>query len=59
VKVRSRGTGAERSTEVFWTAVIAAIRALWLAAMVVTSYVGHELKTATRIENWRPGPVLR
>ena len=56
--MNSRGTGAERNAEVFWATVIAAICALWLAAMVVTSYVGYEHKSPARIENWRPEPVM-
>ena len=59
VKQKSPDAAAERSAELFWVAVIAAICALWLAAMVVTSYVGYELKTPARIESWRPEPVVR
>jgi hypothetical protein len=59
VKQKPPGTAEERRGELFWTAVIAVICALWLAAMVVTSYVGYELKTPTRIENWRPEPAAR
>ena len=59
VKQKSPEAAAERSAELFWAAVIAAISAFWLTAMVVTSYVGNELKTPIRIENWRPEPTVR
>jgi len=39
-----------------WVSAIAAICALWLAAMVVISYFGLEYKLPTRIENWKPRP---
>jgi hypothetical protein len=42
-----------------WVLVIAAICALWLAAMVVASYLGLEHKSPVRIENWRPEPSDR
>jgi hypothetical protein len=58
VKQKLLGTAAERNAELFWVVVIAVICALWLAAMVVTSYVGYGLKTPTRIENWRPDPTV-
>ena len=59
VKQRSPGAAAERGAELVWAAVIATICALWLTAMVITSYVGYELKTPIRIENWRPEPTVR
>jgi len=59
VKQKSPGAAAERGAELFWAAVIAAICALWLAAMVVTSYLGYEHKTPARIESWRPEPAMR
>jgi len=57
VKQNMPVAAAERRAELFWAAVIAAICALWLAAMVVTSYLGYEHKTPVRIESWRPDPT--
>jgi len=59
VKQKSPGVDAERRAELYWVAVIAAICALWLAAMVVTSYFGYGHKDPVRIENWRPEPPPR
>ncbi len=59
VRQKSPEAATERSAELFWIAIIAVICVLWLAAMVVASYVGYELKTPTRIENWRPGSTVR
>jgi len=55
VKQKPPGADAERGAELFW----AAICALWLAAMLVTSYLGYEHKTPARIEIWRPEPAMR
>jgi len=59
VNQKTQEAAAERGAELFWAAVIAAICALWLAAMVVTSYLGYEHKTPVRIENWRPDPTVQ
>jgi hypothetical protein len=59
VKQEPLAAAAERRAELFWVAVIAAICMLWLAAMVVTSYLGYGYKDPVRIENWRPEPPLR
>jgi hypothetical protein len=37
-----------------WALVIFLICAFWLTAMVVTSMLGYEHKTPTRIQNWQP-----
>ena len=57
--MKPQGENAAHGAEAFWATVIAAICALWLAAMVVTSYFGYEHKTPVRIENWRPEPTVR
>lgn len=39
-----------------WVLVIVAICAVWLAAMVVISYLGLQYKSPERIQHWKPDP---
>jgi hypothetical protein len=50
--------GADAAGRGRWLAALVTIIALWLAAMVVASYLGYEYRTPVRIENWRPDPSV-